>query len=121
MQIHADTTIIEAARRLAPVIRAHHPAFTPGSYYQGPLYRFPFIGVAASALPPVLLAVAPQALEEVSALAQGKVPVAASTLLRERASAQAKLAQAEALLRAGRVLLYDTLSEAWEATVKCTV
>jgi alkylation response protein AidB-like acyl-CoA dehydrogenase len=56
-------------------------------------------------------------VEEVSALAQGKVPVAARTVLRERASAQAKLAQAEALLRAGRLMLYDTLSEAWEATV----
>ena len=58
-----------------------------------------------------------RAIEEVSALAQGKVPVAASTVLRERASAQAKLAQAEAILRAGRVFLYDTLSETWEATV----
>jgi alkylation response protein AidB-like acyl-CoA dehydrogenase len=61
--------------------------------------------------------VARRAIEEVSALAQGKVPVAASTLLRERASAQAKLAQAEAILRAGRVFLYDTLSDTWEATV----
>ena len=52
-----------------------------------------------------------------SALAQGKVPVAASTTLRERASAQAKLAQAEAILRAGRVFLYDTLRETWAATV----
>jgi alkylation response protein AidB-like acyl-CoA dehydrogenase len=64
-----------------------------------------------------LLAVARRAIEEVSALAQGKVPVAARTLLRERASAQAKLAQAEAILRAGRVLLYDTLSDTWESTV----
>jgi indole-3-acetate monooxygenase len=45
------------------------------------------------------------------------VPVAATTLLRERASAQAKLARAEATLRAGRVLLYDTLSEAWQANL----
>jgi hypothetical protein len=59
--------------------------------------------------------VARRAIEEVSALAQGKVPVAASTVL--RASAQAKLAQAEAFLRAGRVLLYETLREAWETTV----
>jgi Acyl-CoA dehydrogenase, C-terminal domain len=78
---------------------------------------FPFIGIAASNLPPLLLAVARRAIEEVSALAQGKVPVAASTVLRERASAQAKLAQAKAILRAGRVWLYDTLSETWEATV----
>jgi indole-3-acetate monooxygenase len=93
------------------------PEFTPGSHYQGFLYRFPLIGVVASNLPPLLLAVARRAIEEVSALAQGKVPVAASTVLRGRASAQAKLAQAEAILRAGRVFLYDTLSETWAATV----
>ena len=50
-------------------------------------------------------------------MAQGKVPVARSTPLRERASAQAKLARAEAALRSGRLLLYDTLSETWQATV----
>lgn len=93
------------------------PEFTPGSHYQGPLYRFPLIGVVASNLPPLLLAVARQAIDEVTELAQGKVPVTRSTALRERAAAQAKLAQAEGVLRAGRLLLYDTLRETWEATL----
>ena len=93
------------------------PEFDPGSHYQGPLYRFPLMGVAASGIPPVMLAVARRAIDEVSALAQGKTPVATSTLLRDRTSAQAKLAQAEAILRAGRLLLYDTLNDVWEATV----
>jgi alkylation response protein AidB-like acyl-CoA dehydrogenase len=93
------------------------PEFTPGSHYRGPLYRFPIIGVLASNLPPLLLAVGRRAIDEVATLAQGKVPVARSTLLRERASAQAKLARAEAILRAGRLLLYDTLSEAWQAAL----
>jgi alkylation response protein AidB-like acyl-CoA dehydrogenase len=53
--------------------------FTPGSHYQGPLYRFPFPGIVASNLPPLVLAVARRAIDEVSALAQGKVPVATST------------------------------------------
>ena len=93
------------------------PEFEPGSHYQGPLYRFPLVGVGATGISPVMLAVARQAIDYVSELAQGKTPVASSTLLRERASAQAKLAQAEAILRSGRLLLYDTLSVAWEATV----
>jgi indole-3-acetate monooxygenase len=93
------------------------PEFTPGSHYQGPLYRFPLIGIVASNLPPLVLAMARRAIEEVSALAQGKVPVSASTLLRERSSAQAKLAQAEAVVRASRALLYGTLSDAWQATL----
>ena len=93
------------------------PEFTPGSHYRGPLYRFPIIGVLASNLPPLLLAVGRRAIDEVATLAQAKVPVARSTLLRERASAQAKLARAEAILRAGRLLLCDTLSEAWQAAL----
>ncbi len=93
------------------------PEFEPGSHYQGPLYRFPLFGVVATSIPPVMLAMARGAIDEVSALAKGKTPVASSTLLRDRASAQAKVAQAEAVLRSGRLLLYDTLSEAWEATL----
>jgi alkylation response protein AidB-like acyl-CoA dehydrogenase len=93
------------------------PEFEPGSHYQGPLYRFPLFGVVATSIPPVMLAMARRAIDEVSALAQGKTPVASSRLLRERASAQAKVAQAEAVLRSGRLLLYDTLSVAWQATL----
>jgi alkylation response protein AidB-like acyl-CoA dehydrogenase len=50
-------------------------------------------------------------------LAQGQTPFGSITLLRERATAQVKLAQAEAALRSSRALLYDTLSEAWERTL----
>ena len=93
------------------------PEFEPGSHYQGPLYRFPLFGIVATSIPPVMLGIARNAIDEVSALAQGKTPVASSTLLRDRASAQAKVAKAEAILRSGRLLLYDTLSTAWEMTL----
>jgi alkylation response protein AidB-like acyl-CoA dehydrogenase len=109
----AVTDVFVPTARTFPVT----PEFTPGSHYRGPLYRFPLIGILASNLPPLLLAVGRRAIDEVATLAQGKVPVARSTLLRERASAQAKLARAEAILRAGRLLLYDTLSEAWQAAL----
>src|SRR5215510_4878321 len=109
----AVTDVFVPTARTFPLV----PEYTPGFHYQGPLYQFPLVGIVASNLPPLLLAVARRAIEEVSALAQGKVPVAASTVLRERASAQAKLAQAEAILRAGRVLLYATLSDTWAAIV----
>jgi indole-3-acetate monooxygenase len=93
------------------------PEFTPGSHYQGPLYRFPLIGIVASNLPPLVLAVARRAIDEVESLAGSKVPVAASSSLRERASAQARLARAEAVLRSSRVLLYDSLSDTWQAAL----
>ena len=93
------------------------PEFEPGSHYQGPLYRFPLVGVGATSLPPVMFAVARLAIDYVSELAQGKTPVVSSVLLRERASVQAKLAQAEAILRSSRLFLYDTVSDVWDAVV----
>src|SRR6516165_9954187 len=44
------------------------PEFTPGIHYRGPLYRFPIIGIVASNLTPLLLAVARRAIDEVVAL-----------------------------------------------------
>lgn len=93
------------------------PDFSPGSHYQSPLYQFPLMGVVACGIAPVMLAVARRAIDEVSLLAQGKTPVAASTLLREKSSVQTKFAQAEAILRSGRLLLYDTLNDAWEVAL----
>ena len=83
------------AHRTFPFI----PEFKPGTHFQGPLYRFPLIGIVAGAIPPVMLASARQAVDAVFRLAQEKTPFGSATLLRERASTQAKLAQAEAALR----------------------
>src|SRR5262245_51327653 len=79
--------------------------------------RFPVAGIAATGIPTVMLGAARKAIEKVTELAITKTPVASSGLLKERASAQAKLAKAEAVLRLGRLLLYDALSEAWQRTV----
>src|SRR4029453_12803576 len=81
------------------------PDFEPGSHYRGPLYRPPMLGVAR------------RTLDEVTELARTKTPVASSGLLKERASAQVQLGRAEAILRSGRLLLLDTLSEAWRRCV----
>ena len=93
------------------------PEFEPGSHYQGPLYRLPFVGAAATGIPTPMLGVARRALDEVTELALNKTPVAASGLLKERSSAQVQLGKAEAVLRSGRALLLDTVSEAWQRSV----
>jgi alkylation response protein AidB-like acyl-CoA dehydrogenase len=93
------------------------PDFEPGSHYRGPLYRLPVPGVAASGIPTPMLGVARRTLDEVTELARTKTPVASSGLLKERASAQVQLGRAEAILRSGRLLLLDTLSEAWRRCV----
>jgi alkylation response protein AidB-like acyl-CoA dehydrogenase len=90
------------------------PDFVPGLHYQGALYRFPIVGIQAMVFPSVALAVARCAMDEVTTLAQGKTPAVTTMTLRERVSTQVKLAQAEALWRVGRALLYEALSAAWD-------
>jgi indole-3-acetate monooxygenase len=94
------------------------PGFEPGSHYRGPLYRLPVAGVAASGIPTPMLGVARRALDEVTQLALTKTPVESRGQLRERASAQVQLGRAEAILRSGRLLLLDSLREAWRRCVE---
>jgi alkylation response protein AidB-like acyl-CoA dehydrogenase len=89
------------------------PEFEPGSHYRGPLYRMPVVGTAAAGIPTPMLGVARRALDEVTELARTKTPVASSGPLKERSWAQIQLGRAEAILRSGRLLLLDSLGEAW--------
>jgi indole-3-acetate monooxygenase len=90
------------------------PDFEPGSHYLGPLYRLPVAGVLATGIPTPMLGVARRALDEVTELARTKTPVESRGLLKERGSAQVQLGRAEAILRSGRLLLLDTMHEAWQ-------
>jgi alkylation response protein AidB-like acyl-CoA dehydrogenase len=105
----AVTDVYVPKSRTFPMV----PDFEPGSHYRGPLYRLPVVGTVASGIPTTMLGVARRALDEVTELARTKTPVASTGVLKERASAQMQLGRAEAILRSGRLLLLDTLSEAW--------
>ena len=54
-----------------------------GPDFQGPLYWFPFISMAAAGLTPVVLGIARKAIDEAAALAKTKTPAGLSTLLSE--------------------------------------
>lgn len=92
------------------------PEFEPGRHYQGPLYRFPGMGQAIFIVCPTPLAVARGAISEFRHLAAGKTPFGSDRRLAERPVTQDRLGRAEATLRAGRALFYDTLTEAWDRT-----
>lgn len=104
------TDVFVPTTRTFPMV----PEFEPGSHYRGPLYRISLMGDLTATLPLVLLAMARNAIDEVSMLAQGKTPFGSSTTLRQRGTAQVRLAQAEAALRSARALLYNSLDEVWE-------
>lgn len=100
------------ASRTFPLV----PDFQPGPHYQGALYRFPAIAAAFFTVAPVPLAVAIGAISEVRALAQRKTAFGFARTLRDRPTVQTALARAEGMLRAARLLYYDTLGVAWTRT-----
>lgn len=90
---------------------------SPGSRYDGPLYRAAAMVLVASYVPAVALGIARDALAELVALAQDKTPFASSTCLRERAVAQAKLGRAVGALRSARTYLHDRTGHGWDRAV----
>lgn len=90
------------------------PEYEPGSHYQGPLYRMPIVGAAGTGIPTPMLGIARRALDTVVEIALTKTPVGANAPLTQRSSAQMQLGKAEAILRSGRLLLLNTVSEAWQ-------
>jgi alkylation response protein AidB-like acyl-CoA dehydrogenase len=83
----------------------------------GPMNRMHGFDLAGCGFCCVGLGVARAAIDAFAALAQGKVPRGADELLRDRPSAQARIGEAEAILRSGRALLFDTVGEMWQTVV----
>src|SRR4051794_2893928 len=84
----------------------------------GPLYAFPLFGLLALAIAAVSLGIARGALDDLIALAGGKVPTGGGKrTLAERGTVQAEVARAEAAVRAAGALLDEAIGAAWERAV----
>jgi alkylation response protein AidB-like acyl-CoA dehydrogenase len=79
----------------------------------GPLYRFPIFGLLALGVGAVALGVARAAVDEFVELSGDKWNPATGQSLAAKPAAQATLAEAEALVGAGRAYLVSTLRECW--------
>jgi alkylation response protein AidB-like acyl-CoA dehydrogenase len=80
----------------------------------GTLYAAPFITVFAMCLASVPLGIARAAIDAFVELAEAKTPVGAPGRLREKASAQADVGRAEALLSSARAFLFDEANKLWD-------
>jgi indole-3-acetate monooxygenase len=89
------------------------PGFQPPPRQAGPLYAVPMTSTFVSCIATVMLGIARAAIETLTAIAVSKVTAGTTTALRDKPLAQAGLAQAEALLRAGRAFLFDELGKIW--------
>ena len=83
----------------------------------GPINRIHGFDLAGCGFCCVGLGVARAALDEFVDLAGVKVPRSSSELLRDRVLVQAQVGEAEALLRAGRALLFDVVGEMWQTVL----
>jgi alkylation response protein AidB-like acyl-CoA dehydrogenase len=79
------------------------------------LYRFPIFAFFALSIAAAALGNARGAIDDLSALAAGKVGLGSSRTLAQRPATWTVVAQAEASLRAARALFYQAIDEAWEA------
>ncbi|MEA2273648.1 MAG: indole-3-acetate monooxygenase [Solirubrobacteraceae bacterium] len=80
-----------------------------------PLYRFPVFGFFALSIAAAALGNARAAIDELVALAGGKVGAGSTRTLADRAPTQASVAAAEASLSAARALYYQAIEAAWHA------
>jgi alkylation response protein AidB-like acyl-CoA dehydrogenase len=86
-----------------------------GPVLDRPLYRFPVFGFFALSIAAAALGNARAAIDDLVALAGGKVGLGSSRTLAERAPTQAAVATAEASLRAARAFYYEAVESAWQA------
>jgi alkylation response protein AidB-like acyl-CoA dehydrogenase len=93
------------------------PGIEPNEHYRGPLYRLPVMAVSSLIGGPVALAIGREAISELRTLAERKTAFGFVKPLKERTAVQATLAKAEAMLRSARLLLYQTVGDAWERAV----
>ena len=83
----------------------------------GPMNRMHGFDLAGCGFCCVGLGVARAAIDEFAELAQVKVPRSSPELLRDRPLVQARIGEAEALLRAGRAFLFETVEAMWRTVV----
>ena len=94
---------------------AHTFSLFDGPVLDRPLYRFPIFGFFALSIAAPALGNARGAIDELVALAAGKVGLGSSRTLAERTPIQASVAEAEASLRAARAVYYEAIDAAWQA------
>ena len=94
-----------------------------GSFYTDPLvltescYRFPSWSREIPGIGAIALGIALGAIETLVELGGAKSPERSAQTLAEDRGAQARLAQAEALVSSARLFLFDAVEQLWDAVV----
>jgi indole-3-acetate monooxygenase len=90
------------------------PVYEPEPHFAGPLYRLPALASVDVIVVPVALAIARGAISALREIADRKTPLGSTKTIRHKPAVQSALADAEAQLRAARLLFYETLNTTWQ-------
>lgn len=107
--VHVDDVLVPVDRTLDPM--ADPPCLDE------PIVRVPLLSAIALPMASIALGVARAALDDIVALATGKMPLLASGSLSANPLFQHELAAAETELHAARCLLYELAEAAWATAV----
>lgn len=86
-------------------------------YESGPLYRYPFMGIAAVSFAAVALGIGAHLLDEFEEFASEKRLLGVSSTLAESATARTRLIEAQSAITAAREGFYTEVSSSWAAIV----
>lgn len=86
----------------------------PTGHRSEPLYQMPPLGLFVFQVPCVALGIARAALDELSELAQSKVPTLYSSALADKAVAHVEVARAEVSLGSARAMLHEVVEDIWD-------
>ena len=90
------------------------PGYQPSPQFAGPLYRLPALVSTDVIIAPVALAIARGAITALREIVDRKTPLGSTKTIRHRPAVQFALADAEAQLRAARLLFYAALDTTWQ-------
>lgn len=108
---------LSIATRHVPEEHFAAPFFEPARH-AGPLWRIPFMTLAAIAMAGFPLGVARRALDEFTEIARSKVRRAGTESIAHDGHVQVQLARAEGGLHAARAFVFDTIGEIWDSVCR---
>jgi len=117
-----DTWIVGGLRGTGSHDVAVHDVFVPSAFSSGFFdphvlpewrYRIPAFSRVVPGLGAMALGIARTVIETLKEIAGAKTPIRTTQMLRDTPDAQARVSQAEALVRSARLFLFDSLSQLW--------
>ena len=117
-----DTWIVGGLRGTGSHDVAVHDVCVPSAFSSGFFdphvlpewrYRIPAFSRVVPGLGAMALGIARTAIETLKEIAGAKTPIRTTQMLRDTPDAQARVSQAEALVRSARLFLFDSLSQLW--------